>query len=267
MRYFVPKLAPGWIEDGPQSQRADHLGGWPWGLPVERWPVCRHCGAAMSFVCQLAHDPDRLELGGEGRVLFVFWCLRDPGTCAVWEPDAGSNAVIVLKPEERTDAPSEVAEVALLPYLQVLGWSEQDDGVAAEQAPEFFDEARYLALEDDSFRVMPGTRLGGAPFWPQATPVCEADPEWRLALQLDGGEWLASPAPSADILGCTVHFQHDDGSHSQVDPLTPKTYAPRQGVLVVDDGSWCVDRFSDFTVYVFLRRGHDSAQGRLCMQR
>jgi hypothetical protein len=266
MRYFVPKLAPGWMNDGPQSDRGDHFGGLPFGLPIERWPVCRHCGATMSFVCQLEHHAERLDLGANASTMFVFWCFKDPGNCPVWEPDAGSNAVFVLKADECTNTAAHMPEVEVLPYLPVLGWREHDDGVASEQRKAFFDATAYLELDDRGFEVLPGTRLGGAPFWPQAAPVCPWDPAWQLVLQLDGGEWLEPPAPSADELGCTVHFQRPDGSYGQREPLVPKRFAPPQGVMVTEDGAWCVDRFRDFTIYVFVQSEGDVRLGRLCMQ-
>ncbi len=266
MRYFVPTLAPGWLDDGPASSPGDHFGGLPWGLPEARWPVCSRCGAAMSFVCQLAHHPDRLRLGAEGDCMFVFWCLSDPGSCEVWEPDVGTNAVFVLKAAERTHSFA-MTKVNLLPYLVVTGWSEREDGVAPEQLKQFFDADHFLELDDASFQVLPGTRLGGTPFWPQALPVCTWEAGDTFVLQLDSAEWLAAPAPCADELGCPVHVQGSDGVFTTYEPQASKANAPPQGVMVVEGGSWCVDRFGDFTVYVFLNEAGPSRGGRLCMQR
>jgi len=266
MRFFAPKLAPGWLENGPPTSPQDHFGGWPWGLPPQRWPACRECGARMSFVCQLEHHPERLKLGGKGRVMFVFWCLSDLGMCEVWEPEAGANAVLVLSPEERTDSAAEAADVEVLPYLRVHSWTEGDDGVPPRKLKAFFDYERNLE-EGELWDVSPGTRLGGAPFWPSAAPACDWDADWKLALQLAGWDWLEAPVPSADELGCTVTFQHADGTFTKQKPRKRKPSAPRRGVGVTDDGLWSVERFGDFTIHVFLKTRTSLPQGRIYMRR
>jgi hypothetical protein len=47
----------------------DQFGGLPWGLAPELWPKCSECGKSQSLLAQLIHDPTRLDLGRDGRVL------------------------------------------------------------------------------------------------------------------------------------------------------------------------------------------------------
>ena len=102
MRYFVPnsQLA---IELPPQSSPHDKLGGIPWGLPPDRWPICSGCGGSQSLLAQFFHHPVHLDLGRSGRVLSVFQCNHDPGMCLTWEGGSGANACFVTELEDLTN--------------------------------------------------------------------------------------------------------------------------------------------------------------------
>src|SRR5579872_3751921 len=61
----------------PIEQRGvlDRMGA-PRGLPRDQWPRCKLCAAPMTFLGQFAHDPERLDLGSPGRVLYAFVCTN-----------------------------------------------------------------------------------------------------------------------------------------------------------------------------------------------
>src|SRR5262245_15947067 len=99
MLNFIPDLQLGSLLP-PQRGLEDKFGGLPWGLRTDLWPMCRHCGRPQSLLAQLSHDDQRLDLGRDGRVLFVFQCChppwkRDPRECESWSSAAGANACLI----------------------------------------------------------------------------------------------------------------------------------------------------------------------------
>jgi|SRR6516225_1925161 hypothetical protein len=203
MRYFVPdhRLAD---ELSPQSKIEEKLGGMPWGLPSDRWPMCANCGKPLSLLAQLLHHSERLNLGHDGRSLFVFQCNQDPGMCSSWEGGSGANACFVLEPEQLIRGLSPVPEKAVEPdrEVRIVNWIEREDGLTAEQAAFFFDEAKWDALEEDQREELfekseQCTRLGGVPTWIQSMGEAPQD-GWRFVGQLDSDHrFLTPPAPGA----------------------------------------------------------------------
>ena len=59
MKYFVPQFKLS-IDMPPQTKPEDKVGGLPWGLPSERYPICCDCGKSQSLLIQLVHHPERL---------------------------------------------------------------------------------------------------------------------------------------------------------------------------------------------------------------
>jgi hypothetical protein len=80
MRFFAPVLKLGTNMES-QVQLEEKFGGLPWGLPANRWPNCRESGKPQSMIAQLKHHSEPLDLGKDGRVMFVFQCNHDPGGC------------------------------------------------------------------------------------------------------------------------------------------------------------------------------------------
>jgi hypothetical protein len=200
MKYFVPVLRLA-EELDIQDGLANKIGGVPWGLAPERWPVCRGCGDPMVHLAQFVHDGRRLDLGREGRSLLVFQCGAE---CDTWDMNSGCNACVVLEPEELGEGltPPPGVDLAdwnqdvaihwedyhvILPDLRVADWIERDDGIAPEQEPDFFDDGQYGKLMDrlgeNAEQVFCGAKLGGAPGWIQG-PEPGLDATWRLAVQL-----------------------------------------------------------------------------------
>lgn len=218
MRYYIPdvrvpierpakptlasvagRLFGGRVEvHAPAPGSSERLGGVPAGLLPDQWPRCRDCGKSQSLLAQLDHHPDRLDLGREGRVLFIFQCEHDPGMCATWEAFSGANACFVVEPEtlvaEETKAPVDAPPV--LPHVNILDWVSRDDGIAASFADAFQTEQAYLEVPEDVLsKVTWSTRLGGLPRWLQSADEGPR-PAWNFIGQLDGTySFLSPPKP------------------------------------------------------------------------
>jgi hypothetical protein len=188
MRYWEPTLRL----DSHRRGKADKLGGRPWGLPESRWPTCTKCGWELALIAQLEHHDDRLDLGRAGRVLFVFQCNRDPGTCETWDATSGANDAFVIEPEESTaswtQAPTEVMEEQ---EVIVSGWSESDDGIDEKHAAAFYDDTKRFALPEEIQRLpVMTTRIGSVPSLIQSADELPKDP-WRFVMQLDSTHSLS----------------------------------------------------------------------------
>lgn len=95
MKYFVPNLESAKTFNS-QNAFQEKLGGLPFGLPTELYPICKGCGNPMSLLAQFIHNEERLNLGKEGRILFVFQC-NDEGSCFVWDADSGANSCFIME--------------------------------------------------------------------------------------------------------------------------------------------------------------------------
>ncbi|MCI0685401.1 MAG: hypothetical protein L0Y71_25150 [Gemmataceae bacterium] len=201
MKYFEPELTPD--DDLPaQSSLQDQFGGLPWGLPPERWPLCASCGGPQSLLAQLRHHRERLDLGNEGRVLFVFACNDDSSRCPTRDRNSGASCCLVAEQ-------GELAQGCTLPPLaqafpqrrldrwlgeqvhpawRVVRWYEREDGIPESypgsfglnpDVPDGYDEKEYEGYWSE---VSQQTRLGGVPFWIQRP---EPPPESRFVGQID----------------------------------------------------------------------------------
>jgi len=186
MRYFVPELVPD-DELPEQASLEDKFGGLPWGLAPARWPLCAACGDPQSLLAQLPHHPERLHLGKEGRVLFLFACNGDQSSCPTWDRNAGANSCFLLGQEELAEGLT-VPPVSpgfprrrldrwldgqVHPGWRVRRWRDEEDGIPESYpgsfglhrgVPDGHDEQEY---ERYWSAVSQETRLGGVPFWIQ----------------------------------------------------------------------------------------------------
>ncbi|WP_124726397.1 hypothetical protein [Staphylospora marina] len=171
MRYWKPELIFAEFM-GPPGQFVDQFGGIPWGLPEDKWPTCSGCEAPMSLLAQFAHHSDRLDLGKDGRVLYVFICGDD---CETWDPECGANKVLILDDAEmkpgRTPLPPDLTPDHLLPECRITCWTAKDDGLSEELAPWFvspdMDPSHSGLSEEDRVKPEYCTRLGSVPTWIQ----------------------------------------------------------------------------------------------------
>ncbi len=215
MRYFVPDIRLA-TELSPQFQLEEKLGGIPWGLRPERWPSCVDCGKSQTLLAQFVHDDIRLNLGRTGRSLFVFHCTHSPGMCDSWKAGGRANACFVVEPEDLLQGVTPLPASAALPEREarIAQWRELEDGLTAEEAQVFFDENKWMALDegrrDELFTKAPlCTRLGGAPHWIQGSREAPGD-EWRFVGQLDSDyRFLTQPALGAEGIR-TVKLHKDE---------------------------------------------------------
>jgi hypothetical protein len=194
MRYFVPDICPA-PEAQPETAAQDKLGGIPWGLGRQQWPRCRACGKSQSLLAQLVHDRERLDLGRDGRVLFVFQCNHDPGMCSTWDGSSGANTCFVVDPDDLGHTLAELPEDSPLMEneVRVLRWIEKDDGLPESSVPLFYSSTAFNGLSDDILgKVSWGTRLGGVPRWLQSADEAPASP-WRFVGQIDGTYSFLTP--------------------------------------------------------------------------
>jgi len=178
------------------------------GIPAARWPVCAQCGHSQSLLAQFVHHNQRLDLGREGEMLFIFHCNHDPGMCSTWEGGSGANACFVLEPEDLVNGISPIPDEKPLTETEVLNieWIAKDDGVPAEYVPAFFAESEYHELpEEIVVRAAQITRLGGVPSWLQRADEAPKN-DWRFVFQLDNVySYFTAPV----VLGDPVHPDPD----------------------------------------------------------
>lgn len=213
MRYFVPDIRASeelLVQTGPE----DKFGGLPWGLTATTWPVCKDCGKSQSLLAQLNHHPERLDLGRQGRVLFVFHCNHDPGMCSTWEAGSGANACFVMEPEDLSNRLSPMPKDAppIEHEVRVAGWLTRDDGLSDSLALSFFDEKRYRELDRDFIRAVTwSTRLGSIPRWLQSpSEAPNTDEGWRFVGQLDSTYSFLVP-PTVPLRWITADSERWEG--------------------------------------------------------
>lgn len=179
----------------PTFPARERLGGNPVGLNPDLWPVCTDCGKSQSLLAQLQHHPDRLDLGRDGRMLFVFQCAHDPGMCSTWEALSGANACFVVEPEQLGSelTPTPADGPPLDNEVWITGWLEKEDGLTATECAAFQTDATFLELPESVVsKATWSTRLGGAPHWMQSADEAPS-PGWRFIGQLDGTYSFLSP--------------------------------------------------------------------------
>jgi hypothetical protein len=212
MKYFVPTLKLS-TDLPPQNQLEDKLGGLPWGLQPDQYPVCTHCGKSQSLLAQLVHHPERLDLGRSGRVLLVFQCNHDPGSCPTWEGGSGANACLVLDAEELANylAPTPADSPPLELEARITAWTTQEDTISSDQQPAFLDASQFWDLPDTATDgVYFATKLGSVPAWLQGPGEAPGE-DWVFVGQLsDSYQFLEQPTnpikafvyPSSDGWAC-----------------------------------------------------------------
>lgn len=191
MRYFVPDIRL----PEESSSNIERFGGIPFGLATADWPLCAECGKSQSLLAQIAHHPDRLDLGRDGRTLFVFQCNHDPGMCDTWSATSGANACLVMEPEDLIEIPSPLPSdrPPLDNAVVIAGWIVREDSVSETEATGFYSDENFLELGEAVWRkVSTGTKLGSVPSWVQSPD--EAPKGWRFIGQLDSAySFLSMP--------------------------------------------------------------------------
>ena len=73
MKYYVPCFQSD-SDSIDEKKLHNKIGGIPWGLPANKWPKCEECQKSQTLIAQFLHHPIVLNLGREGRCLYVFMC-------------------------------------------------------------------------------------------------------------------------------------------------------------------------------------------------
>jgi len=200
----------------------------PWGLPLDRWPLCRECGNPQTHLATLIHHAGRLDLGAEGRAVLVFQCGHTPNEtdCEAMDVNSGANAVVFLNADEIGNgptlppAPGANREIE----MRIVQWEERHDLVTPELEASFYnadgfwdepDEARR-AVEDS---IEDGARLGSVPCWVQEPE--DTDPALPFAAQFAMYYHFPDPVPSADAVGAVVSIHP---SMEGLPPLDPRRW-------------------------------------------
>jgi len=226
-----------------RNGREDKLGGLAFGFPAERWPTCFVCGRPQNFIGQFHHS-DVLNLGQEGRALYLFQC-PDGALCGDWDYLSGANAAVILNRDEQTgvSTPSpEGAEVE--PEAIIVGWD------ATEPSPW------------DSY-------LGALPsYGPNHQEGSE--PPGRFLVQLVGTVAPEGPPPSPVETGAEhLHYWGGEFGQDHMRVEAPPTERRHYGawsrgqvdlpgrpsqVLVRETGEWFFEwaNFGGGTAYVFV---------------
>src|SRR5579871_5778072 len=156
-----------------------------------QWPRCSGCGVHMQFLGQIAledHDAKRLVL--------LFMCQNDPGSCDDWNANSGGNRAMVVMPDR---APS-LAEIP----QDGLAVRETAHGAHLEEvdSESYGDARKQWAQRNNCSPLQILGQFDGEPSWIQAdeTPTCdicgkrmqflaqlEEGPDYKTAMNFGGG--------------------------------------------------------------------------------
>ena len=264
MRYFTPRLQIASLA-GEQTKLLSKIGGVPWGLPPEKWPVC--CGQPEKLLAQLCHEPPMLDLGAPGAVLHLFQCLECLGI-----GEFGRDAFVLDQSEFRGGLVripkydhSPDLGARLIGEFWITGWKEEDDGIPTARFSEFFDERKLWKLQEEFpkiewFDCRMNTKFGGSPRWTGNGPMGFPPSPFEYLFQLDNYLYLEGPPPSPNDAGCGVTTFGDKGrvlDTSSPDSDRRRINAP--WLIMHDQSADChyaeyTNLGSDGTAYVFVDR-------------
>lgn len=289
MKFYIPKFLIATMQS-PQMEFRSKFGGLPWGLQLDLWRRCEHCGRLMSLLAQLSHDPPALDLGGSGQVLHLFQC-QDVGCNGFGAP--GSDDAMILPQKELgrglTPLPNNEDLSSALHYmidgtdlkmkaegvvgeLWIDGWEEHDDGFDSAVASSVLDQETWLQLPDavhhHMFDTQWRTKMGGIPYWTGNGPMDEPRPGYEFLFQLDDYICLKGKPPTPDECGgrVTIIHQNTDGDElrqERQEYLRPsagkkKMNAPWDIIVETQDhegfGVEITNLGTDGTAYVFINR-------------
>ncbi|MBP9093673.1 hypothetical protein KBI23_21825 [bacterium] len=243
-----------------QKALEDKLGGLPWGLPAEKWPMCAMCTRPQSLLAQFVHDEERLNLGKAGRVLFIFFqCNFAPGDCETLDGSSGANSCFVLDAEELTDklAESPASDLSVETEARVEEWIRKvEDLEQASLASPYKPNTTF------------STKLGGLPNFIQNEEEAPSD-GYQFIGQLDYLYNFYSTLPAANEVGCSVirfgrlrRSQKPDQIKSNA-PHFIQELAPSSEVRWYCDGA----NFGDAgTGYIYLKLEDTTTKGHFFWQ-
>jgi hypothetical protein len=254
---YLPRWAVAVLQPA-QDRLLSKVGGVPWGMPAELWPMC--CGHPQKLFAQLVHEPPMLDLGEDGAVLHLFQCADCLGVdgaegCAAFlVPRARMGKGLVTTPDYDHDGG---LGGRLNGELWVTGWTPFDDGIDASRLPEFYDEPKLWKLQEefdyiDWFDGPHMTRAGGAPRWTGNGPQSVPPKPYEFLMQIDSGLYPRSELPADDVadrLARNVDLPHGRAPKA-VPPWSLDEAEDRPGYLCAEHANLG----SDGTAYVFVDR-------------
>jgi hypothetical protein len=218
---------------------------------------------------QLYHHQDRVNLGGEGRVLFAFQCADWNASGFACEPysfESGSTSCFVLEERELTSGLSNPQVPGKIhDECRVAEWIECDDHFDESHANNFRVEGNWMKLDKSQGQPYWGTKTGSIPFSiiaPLRLPF-SPETEWRFIAQASEYMSFVGSPPSADDAGCTVVKQititQEDGTKRQLvlsteHPQKTRGDGPRTIWHQIDQNEWYFS-FANFGMgigYAFL---------------
>jgi hypothetical protein len=235
-----------------RSGREDKLGGLPFGLPGNKWPSCGVCGRPQVFIAQFRAS-ERLRLGREGRVMFLFQCPDGP-LCEAWDPSTGASCALILDHDQLTNSPTDAPkETEVEPEAVIVGW-------------EPVEPASHISF------------LGDAPaYGPNHVAYKNWENGGRFLMQLIGYVDFRGPPPTAGQTGAE-HLHYSGGRYGQdnlrrEEPPNPRRHFGRWSrgqsdvpgrpsqLVVRESGEWGMEwaNFGGGTAYVFMDDQNDRA--------
>ena len=241
MDYYIPDIVK--QDEAKDQMTVGQFGGMPIAFPAERWPHCSACEGAMSFIAQFDHHPPALDLGANGRTLYIFMCQQDPGMCEDWDADGGANACLLLDQDEQQngavydiDAPTTGDAVPIHAWLRRASQlTEQEAHILAHQ--DYPANMSEDTLSDLWKKKIDGnTHMGGIPDWIQSADEGYR-PGWEFVGQIESG----------------LQYLKQDDRRDITDPLH-----------VDEAASFQVDKFNfgGGAAYLFAERGHEHSGER-----
>lgn len=185
----------------PEEEGATRFGGRPL-VPHDSsitWPHCKACSGPMQFLGQLRVPT---PVGDGERLLLLFMCQNNPGSCHEWDANAGGNALLIGELSGRLLDPPAGSETALRGAVYGARNEEVDT--------KSYDKARSIwqeAVPGRGLREVLGQLFGKAE-WLQEneTPKCDScGKRMRFVAQLEEGPNYAT-AMNFGGAGCAYIF-------------------------------------------------------------
>lgn len=173
----------------------EKFGGYPWGFPIDKWPVCKWCKKPKSFIAQLKHDTERLNLGRQDYLLYLFSCQEDF--------DENDECVYTITSDELSGNWTKPNSPTIIyPEVIITEWIKEEEEID-QLSCDPFDILAY-SISDDLEKIYSGTKVGGFPSWFQTGPLSFISKPCEYLLQQDEYIDLICETLSADSIGYSI---------------------------------------------------------------